>query len=147
MAMANYSGIKATINANIKQNNNQEITGVILNSVLNDMVTSLAAGYLFKGVATPATAPGTPDEKVFYLAGEGTYANFGGKVVNKGELGVLKYDTAWHLEVITGLGGGDLEMGVVAEDGLFFVDGDLNIGAKLEQEGFYSINTITYREI
>lgn len=145
--MANYAGIKATIDANVKQNNNQAITGQILNSVLNDMVTSLAAGYLFKGVATSATAPGTPDEKVFYLAGEGTYTNFGGKVVNKGELGVLKYDTAWHLEVITGLGGGDLEMANVEEDGLFFVDSLLNIGAELVQDGFFSFNGMTYREI
>lgn len=35
-------------------------------------------GYLFMGVAIPATDPGTPDQKVFYLASQaGEYTNFG----------------------------------------------------------------------
>lgn len=35
-------------------------------------------GYLFMGVATPKINPGTPDQKVFYLATQaGEYANFG----------------------------------------------------------------------
>ena len=76
--MSNYNSLKATIDANIKQNGNQEITGQILNSVLNQMVTTLGAGYQFAGVATTATNPGTPDAKVFYIAnGKGTYTNFG----------------------------------------------------------------------
>ena len=63
--MSNYNSLKATIDANIKQNGNQEITGQILNSVLNQMVTTLGAGYQFAGVATIDTNPGTPDAKVF----------------------------------------------------------------------------------
>lgn len=94
--MSNYSSIKATINANIKQNNNEEITGVILNSVLNEMVDSLAAGYLFKGVATTSTNPGSPDEKVFYLGGAGNYSYFGQPTVTPGHLGVFWYDSSWH---------------------------------------------------
>ena len=77
--MSNYNSLKTTIDANIKQNGRQEITGQILNSVLNEMVNILGTGYQFAGVATIDTNPGTPDAKVFYIAnGKGTYTNFGG---------------------------------------------------------------------
>ena len=43
------------------------------------------AGYIYKGVATPSTNPGTPTERVAYLASEpGTYTNFGGIVIASG---------------------------------------------------------------
>ena len=101
--MSNYNSLKATIDANIKQNGNQEITGQILNSVLNAMVTTLGTGYQFAGVATIATNPGTPDAKVFYIAnGKGTYEKFGGLEVTEDEVVVLYYDTAWH-KVATGI--------------------------------------------
>ena len=103
--MSNYNNLKTTIDANIKQNGNQEITGPILNSVLNQMVNILGTGYQFAGVATldPATEPGTPDAKVFYIAnGKGTYTNFGGLEVTEDEVVVLYYDTAWH-KVATGI--------------------------------------------
>ena len=49
---------------------------------IEDKISALEnAGYQFVGVATldPATNPGTPDAKVFYIAnGKGTYTNFGG---------------------------------------------------------------------
>lgn len=100
--MSDYSSLKATINANVKANNNHEITGAIMNSVLNAMVNSLGAGYQFMGVATP-TNPGssqTPDYKCFYLATTpGTYTNLGGLVVSDGEVALLKWDTAWSKEV------------------------------------------------
>lgn len=101
--MSNYNSLKATIDANIKQNGRQEITGQILNSVLNQMVTTLGAGYQFAGVATIDTNPGTPDAKVFYIAnGKGTYTNFGGINVTEDEVVVLYWDTAWH-KVSTGI--------------------------------------------
>ena len=95
--MSNYNSLKRTIDANIRQNGNQEITGQILNSVLNSMVNTLGAGYQFAGVATPASNPGTPDAKVFYIAnGKGTYTNFGGIDVTEDEVVILYLDTAWH---------------------------------------------------
>ena len=103
--MSNYNSLKSTIDANIKQNGNQEITGQILNSVLNQMVTTLGAGYQFAGVATldPATDPGTPDAKVFYIAnGKGTYTNFGGVNVTEDDVVVLYWDSSWH-KVSTGI--------------------------------------------
>lgn len=97
--MSEYSSLKATINANVKTNDNHEITGSIMNSVLNAMVNSLGAGYQFMGVATP-TNPGsaqTPDYKCFYLATTpGTYTNQGGLVVESGEVALLIWDTAWR---------------------------------------------------
>ena len=101
--MSNYNSLKATIDANIKQNGNQEITGQILNSVLNAMVTTLGTGYQFAGVATIATNPGTPDAKVFYIAnGKGTYEKFGGLEVTEDEMVVLYWDSSWH-KVATGI--------------------------------------------
>ena len=97
--MSNYNSLKTTIDANIKQNGRQEITGQILNSVLNAMVTTLGAGYQFAGVATIATNPGTPDAKVFYIAnGKGTYTNFGGIEVTEDDVVVLYWDHAWDKE-------------------------------------------------
>ena len=103
--MSNYNNLKTAIDANIKQNGNQEITGPILNSVLNQMVNILGTGYQFAGVATldPATDPGTPDAKVFYIAnGKGTYTNFGSLEVTEDEMVVLYWDSAWH-KVATGI--------------------------------------------
>ena len=103
--MSNYNNLKTSIDANIKQNGNQEITGPILNSVLNQMVNILGTGYQFAGVATldPATEPGTPDAKVFYIAnGKGTYTNFGGIEVTEDEVVVLYWDSSWH-KVSTGI--------------------------------------------
>ena len=101
--MSNYNSLKATIDANIKQNGNQEITGQILNSVLNQMVNILGTGYQFAGVATIATNPGTPDAKVFYIAnGKGTYEKFGGINVTEDDVVVLYWDSSWH-KVSTGI--------------------------------------------
>ena len=98
--MSNYNSLKTTINANVKTNGNQEITGAVMNSVLTAMVNNLGAGYQYMGVATPSTDPGTPDARVFYIATTaGTYANFGGLQVSDGQVAILKWDTAWHKEV------------------------------------------------
>lgn len=98
--MANYANLKATIAANIKQNGNEEITGPILQSVLTQMTTLLGSGWAYAGVATPATAPGTPDNNVFYITSTaGTYTNFGGLVVAENEVAILKYNGAWAKDV------------------------------------------------
>lgn len=101
--MANYQLLKEDIDAKVYQNGQQEITGVNLNSVLNEMVTTLGAGYQFAGVATKDTNPGTPDAKVFYIAnGKGTYTNFGSLEVTEDEVVVLYWDSSWH-KVSTGI--------------------------------------------
>ena len=103
--MSNYNSLKATINANVKTNGNQEITGSIMNSVLNAMVTTLGAGYQYMGVAIPSTNPGTPDAKVCYVAATpGTYTNFKNSSnvalqVADGEVAILKYNGSWAKDV------------------------------------------------
>lgn len=92
--MANYNTLKSAIQSVIKTNGNNEITGALLQQSLLSMINSLGAGYQFVGVATPSTNPGTPDQKVFYLAATpGEYPNFGGIEVQY--LAVLKYNSTW----------------------------------------------------
>lgn len=43
--------------------------------------------------------------------------------------------------------GTPIDAGLVAEDGLYFVDAYLNIGAQLTQDGFAAINFLTFREV
>ncbi len=50
--MANYSDLITSVRAVIDANNNNEITGPILQNVLVTMINSLGSGYLFMGVAT-----------------------------------------------------------------------------------------------
>lgn len=77
--MAKWSDLKAAIAQIIKTNGNQEITGQLLQNVLNNIVSVIGANATFAGIATPETAPGTPDQNVFYIASEpGVYSNFGG---------------------------------------------------------------------
>ena len=94
--MANYATLKAAIQAVIKQNGNNEITGPLLQQSLLSMITSLGANYQYAGMATPSTNPGTPDQNVFYVASTaGTYTNFNGLVLTDGEIAILKYNGAW----------------------------------------------------
>lgn len=103
-----YGNLKAQITGNITSNNANQITGEILRNVMVAMVDSLGRGYQFMGFATPTTNPGTPDQKVFYIAQtDGTYVNFNGLQV----VGVnfLFWDTQWsavQLNVSSGGGGG-----------------------------------------
>ena len=86
--MANYNTLKTSIEAVIKQNGNNEITGPILQQTLLAMVNSLGVGYQYAGIATPATNPGTPSTA-------GTYTNFGGLVLADGEIAILKFNGTW----------------------------------------------------
>lgn len=193
--MANSDAIRAIINAHIKTNRKQEITGKILNSVLNQMVTdkdagiseeaklrtaederieglinkeigdresadaeiqdaitkevaarkeadttitnslseektarqegdtsllnairdAFSKGYLFAGVATTDTNPGTPDGKVFYIAnGKGIYTNFGGlEVTDDDDFAIFTYDDAWAKSNVTLSSGGGIAQTMV----------------------------------
>ena len=100
--MANFATLLQTIASNIYTNGRNEIDAADLKSVLNAMVEELGqAGYIFKGVAQPSTNPGTPDTNVFYLAGVGTFTNFGGTTVDKGHIGVFAYNGSWSYQVLT----------------------------------------------
>lgn len=95
--MAQYNAIKAAVNAYIKANGRKEITGQILNSVLNATIDSLGRFFQFAGEAYPSTDPGTPDQNVTYLAGTaGTYTNFGGLTLDPQEIALLMWDGEWR---------------------------------------------------
>lgn len=103
--MANYATLLAAIRAAIKANDQQAITGDVLQAVLTNIVGTLGAGYQFAGVATPATNPGTPDGKVWYLAPAGSYPNFGATsaapfVVPAGSFGVFTWSDTWTRQTI-----------------------------------------------
>ena len=68
-----------------------------------DLIDSMVSdGFAFMGTAvlTPIpTDPGTPDQKMVYIAVEpGIYTNFGNLVVADGEVALLKYDSSWTKE-------------------------------------------------
>lgn len=103
--MANYATLLAAIRAAIKANDQQAITGDVLQAVLTNIVGTLGTGYQFAGVATPATNPGTPDGKVWYLAPAGSYPNFGATaaapfVVPAGSFGVFTWSDTWTRQTI-----------------------------------------------
>ena len=101
--MANYSNLLATIAANVYQNGDNEITALMVQAALNNMVTAFGQGYQPMGVAVPAVAgtyPDAPDAKVCYIASTpGTYPDFNNLVVNDGEVVLFKWDSSWHKEV------------------------------------------------
>lgn len=108
--MANWSNLKAAIAKVIKNNGNQEITGQVLQNVLNNIVSSIGENATFAGIATPTTNPGAPDGNIFYLAGEGIYANFSNLVIDTGQLGILRFSNGvWSKQTLEiGAGGGNM---------------------------------------
>lgn len=73
-----YENLKSAIKQAIKNNNNQEITGDLLQSTLLNIVNVIGADYKFLGFASPSTVPPTSEEgRLFYFASEaGEYPNF-----------------------------------------------------------------------
>lgn len=99
--MANYSTLLAQIAANIKTNNQNEITGQITQNILTAMVGSLGAQYQLVGVANPGTNPGAPDYNIAYFAAtSGTYTYFNNIVVGDNEVCILKYNGNWIKETL-----------------------------------------------
>lgn len=138
--MANYTTLKSAIEQVIKTNGNNEITGALLQQSLLSMINSLGAGYQFIGVAvlspTP-TNPGTPDYNVFYIAGQpGTYSNFGGLVVNDGEIAILKYNGTWTKDVT-----GAATAGKVMQLGQEVDDLQIIVGTKEDKDFDFSLYT------
>ena len=81
-----------------------ELSAESRNPVENKAISKyLAAGYLFAGMATPTTNPGSPTAKVFYIAGQsGNYVNFGG-IVLINQPAILSYGgNSWNVDYIKG---------------------------------------------
>lgn len=127
--MADFNALQAIINAYIKRNGVQAITGQILNGVLTGMVNALGKGYTVAGAASPTTDPGTMTGPLAYIAyTAGTYTHFDNIVVEQGEVSMLIYNEAeWHKEVLFSLAAQatvDDNIGVPSV-GVSFVDGIL----------------------
>lgn len=119
--MANYNELITAMEAVIKQNGNEEITGVILQNTLRAMIQVLGAECQFAGVATPETTPGTPDYNVAYILGAGIYPNFGGSSVPNGNIAIASntgIGGAWDVEQIALIPNGTIVTAMIADDAI-----------------------------
>lgn len=105
--MANWTTLKAAIATVIKTNDNQEITGQLLQNTLDSIISNVGENATFAGVATPETNPGAPDGPVFYFSSVyGTYPNFDGIVIDDGEFAVLQWVNPEWEKIPLFIGGG-----------------------------------------
>ena len=88
--MGTYEDLKKAIQAVIKTNGNNEITGELLQQTLLAIVNTIGKNATYAGVATPTTNPGSPDQNVIYLAvAPGNYANFNAIALSPGEIAII----------------------------------------------------------
>lgn len=105
--MGNYEELKAAVASVIKANGNQEITGQVLQNTLTTLISQIGVNATFAGIATPSTAPGTPDQNVFYIAGQsGTYPNFNSIVLDN-EIAILSNKSGTWVKTTTGFATND----------------------------------------
>lgn len=111
--MANWTILKEAIASVIKTNDNQEITGQLLQNALNNIITNVGENATFAGIATPTTNPGTPDGPVFYIATTaGSYSNFSSLEVSKGETAILQWNNGtWTKNAIKPMA--EFESGII----------------------------------
>lgn len=115
--MGTYVDLKTAIDSVIRTNGHNEITGAWLQHVLLSMVNSLGANATFAGIATPETIPGTPDQRIFYIAyTPGTYSNMGGFTLGKAQIALITYLNIWEYFII--------DLDTYTEESVF---GDFNI--------------------
>lgn len=97
--MIKWNTLKTIISSIIKKNDNQEITGDVLQNILLSIVSALGENPTFAGKATFSTTPGVPDGPVWYLASDaGNYPNFNLTVTNN--IGIFVWDaeaSAWYM--------------------------------------------------
>lgn len=113
-------------------------------AALQSIIDTLNPGYQFMGVATPSTNPGTPDQKVFYIAnGKDTYTNFGGISITEDEVVILYYDTAWH-KLLTGIAPQEklskLQVNLYGDTSHEILDTTNEIVGMIYMLTFYSVN-------
>lgn len=130
----NYSSLKTIIAQTIKTNGQNYITAARLLIELERMIDCLGNGYQFKGIATSSTTPPeNPDERIFYIAGPGTYSNFSEIIIiREGCIGFFKYNNRWSFDII------DLcsFLRSCTEDGFYITDTEGNIAAEVTENGF-----------
>ena len=92
------------ISTSLQNNDTTVPTGKAVKTVTDAIANHLNEGYIYIGIATTATNPGTPTGKVFYIAtAAGTYTNFGSLAVTQG-INVLKFSgSTWSVEQLWGV--------------------------------------------
>lgn len=144
--MGNYEELKTAVQTVIKQNGNEEITGQVMQNTLLNIISTIGANATFAGIATPDTAPGTPDQNVFYLAGTpGIYSNFGGYVLTEG-LVMFENSTGTFTAVNLGINSDDVRMKFLADKsiiGMVNIDPNhlYNIPTTGGSDGEYIVNS------
>lgn len=90
-----WQALKAAVTAVITDNNNNEITGPVLETLFNSNVIDQLGEGKYQGVATPSTTPiASPESEIFYFAYEnGQYVNLGGHTVND-QLAIIRWNTS-----------------------------------------------------
>ena len=88
--MSYWSNLKKAIANAIKANNNQEITGPVLQRVLLNIITNVGENATFAGVAYKNTNPGMSGGPRFWIAAEpGIYPNFGSIKIPENAIGII----------------------------------------------------------
>lgn len=102
MANEYYKNLKDSIKQVIKPNDNQEITGKVLQNILLNIVNTIGnSGVVFKGVINSASTPEVSENPIFYIneisRSAQTFSNFGGLKTEKNELAIFIKDSngAW----------------------------------------------------
>jgi hypothetical protein len=97
-----YEELIQLIEAQIKANGIEEITGPTMQAVLKNIISSVG-GSQFRGMAIPTTNPGIPTSPAYYLASQaGTYQFFNQEIGVR-EFGALSWDPVsgtWKKELI-----------------------------------------------
>lgn len=140
-----WNDLKTAVAAVIRTNGNQEITGALLQSTLNSIIDQVGANSTFKGMATPSTAPGTPDGPVFYIAGsEGVYANFGFTATEPGIYTFSYVGGSWDCRsILTGVSNTQPAKLMSLTEGVEYINGSqiTNSGYIIASNGTLGVNS------
>lgn len=137
-----YENLKSAIKQAIKNNNNQEITGDLLQSTLISMVNSLSSEWEYLGVATFDTIPtASLEKKSYYISIYDTrvFKNFPGISSMPNGLNIIYSDngTQWNFQNL-------LTVKNTIDDDL---SGDAVVSQKALYKKFLDINTLLYVDI
>lgn len=132
--MAKNANLKNNVAQVVKTNGVKGITGANLQPTILQVIDKLGGGYQFGGLVQPnGTFPvdvngnSLTDQNFAFLASTpGTYTNFGGLVVNEGEVCVFLWDGTWTKQV-TGIAT-DVELSQLGQQVIYDVSAN-NDGA------------------
>lgn len=101
--MAKYANLIAAVEAAIKTNGTQAITGQVLQNQLKNMISKLGSAYQFGGLVQPTDAFSfDTDAKIAFLAcTQGRYPAFGNFSLRSGEVALFIYEGTWKKEIIS----------------------------------------------